>query len=189
MGRTLIVNTNPRSDQYSVNLALACRLASAFEEPYDMIRLYESDQGYFNYQYQEEWMDLLIQGKRLIFPVPMWNLSIPAALKDFFDKVIKRGVVWELDEQNRFAGLLPDRPSYIIMTSGEYYPPGSPNDFVVPYMKAVLNSIGIKSVFDFCIGGVRENAELLKNKVYMDQKIKEMFEAFHMKDDLPVDIR
>lgn len=121
-----------------------------------------------------------IDAGAVIFPVPMWNLSIPAALKDFFDKVIKRGFVWDLDEKGRFVGLLKDRPVYIIMTSGDFYPFGHPHDFVIPYIRAVLKSIGIKSVYDFRIGGVSGDATLLRDEKFMAEKTKACFKKFRL---------
>ncbi len=174
----LIINTNPRSDVRSVNVALARRLSKRLGGTTKIIRLYESDQKYFSYRFKEDWMKAFIDAGCVIFPVPMWNLSIPAALKDFFDKIIKKGHVWDLDKKNRFVGLLADRPVYIIMTSGDFYHPGHPHDFVVPYMRAVLKSIGIKSVHDFRIGGVKGDATLLKDKKFMAAKTKAMFKAF-----------
>jgi len=174
----LIVNSNPRSEDQSVNLALAQRLAECFDGPLNMIRLYDEHQQYFNYQYNQDWINLLVKSQCLIFPVPMWNLSVPAALKDFLDKVIKRGEVWDLDQDRKFKGLLPDRPAFIIMTSGDFYHPGHPQDFVVPYLRAVLNSIGILTVKDYRIGGVRGDAKLLADKKFMDERTQEMLRTF-----------
>ena len=162
----------------SVNIALAKKLADTMGGPTEIIRIYDYDQRYFNYQFNQEWIDLLVNAKSLIFPVPMWNLSIPAALKDFLDKVIKKGQVWDIDKNNQFIGLLKDRPTYIIMTSGDYYLPGHPHDFVVPYLQTLLRNLGIKTVKDFRIGGVKGDASLLADKKFMEAKTKEMFKAF-----------
>ena len=174
----LIINTNPRSDNQSVNITLARTLADCLEGPVQVIRLYDAEQKYFNYHFNQEWVKLLIQAKYLIFPVPMWNFSIPAALKDFFDKVIKKGEVWDLDKNNKFVGLLSDRPAFIIMTSGDFYPSGHSQDFVIPYIKTILNAIGIKNVKDFRVGGVRGDAKLLADKKFMETTTKAMLKTF-----------
>ena len=174
----LLINTNPRQDRYSLNITLAKRLALALGGQMKMIRLYNSKQEYFNYKFNQKWIHLVKEAKVLIFPVPMWNLSIPAALKDFFDKIVKKGELWDLDSNNRFQGLLKDTTAFIIMTSGDYYPAGHPQDFVIPYLRTLLNSLGIKDIKDFRIGGVKGNSELVSDKAFLEAKSHEMFEAF-----------
>jgi len=173
----LIIDPNPKDDQYSLNSALAQRLAQALGGKTKVIRLYEGDQKYFNYEYNQEWIDLVAGARRLIFPVPMWNFSIPASLKDFFDKIIQRGKLWDFDENKNYAGLLKRHSAYIIMTSGDHFPADSPKDFVVPYLRVILEFLGITQLKDFRIGGVR-NKNIIGDPVYLDQKTREMFTAF-----------
>ena len=137
----LIIDPNPKDDQYSVNGALAQRLANVLGGPTSVIRLYEADQKYFNYEYNQEWMNAVLHAQRLVFPVPMWNMGIPAALKDFFDKITKRGQLWDFDENKKYIGLLKEKSAFIIMTSGDVHTDDSPNDFVVPYLKVFFEFI------------------------------------------------
>ena len=180
----LIIDPNPKDYQCSLNSALAQRLAQAFGGETKVIRLYEGDQKYFNYEYNQEWIDLVIGARRLIFPVPMWNWGIPAALKDFFDKIIQRGKLWDFDEEKKYVGFLKKRSAYIIMTSGDFFSADSPKDFVVPYLRTILGFLGIGDVKDFRIGGVR-NKNLVGDPVYLDCKTQEMFAAFGFKGSLP----
>ena len=85
----LIIDPNPQNDQHSLNGALASRLAKALGGETKTIRIYDANQGYFNYQFEQNWIDLILESSNLIFPVPMWNYSIPASLKDFVDKTTK----------------------------------------------------------------------------------------------------
>lgn len=177
----LVIDPNPKDDQYSLNSALAQRLAKRLGGKTNIIRLYEGDQRYFNYEYKQEWIDLVVGARRLIFPVPMWNFGIPASLKDFFDKIIQRGRLWDFDENKNYVGLLKKHSAYIIMTSGDHFPPDSPKDFVVPYLRMILEFWGIEVVKDFRIGGVR-NKNLVNDQIFMDEKTREMFEAFGLKE-------
>ena len=176
----LIIDPNPKHDQYSLNTALALRLAQELGQETKILRLYDGDQHYFNYEYNQEWVDSILAARRLIFPVPMWNLSIPASLKDFFDKVIQRGRLWDLDENKNYVGLLKEHSAYIIMTSGDYYPPASPNDFVVPYLKTILSFLGIPDIKDFRVGGVR-NKNIVDDPHYMAERTQEMLKVFGLK--------
>ncbi len=180
----LIINPNPKEDHYSLSATLAARLAHHLSGETKTIRIYEGPQNYFQYQCHQPWIDLMIEAAVLIIPVPMWNFTIPAALKDFFDKITKEGQLWRLGEdKNSFVGLLKDRPVYIIMTSGLIYPPGDKRDFVIPYLKEFFAFLGIRNVKDFRVGGVTNSPELVQNADYMEKTTKKMFAAF----DLPLD--
>ena len=176
----LIIDPNPKDDPYSLNSALAQCLAKKLGGETKVIRPYEGDQRYFHYEYNQEWIDSVVSARRLIFPVPMWNFSIPASLKDFFDKVIQRGKLWDFDENKNYVGLLQKHCAYIIMTSGDHFPPDSPKDFVVPYLRTVLEFLGIAPVQDFRLGGIR-NKNLVNDPAYLDEKTREMFTAFGIK--------
>lgn len=172
----LIIDPNPKDDQHSVNGALAKRLASHLQGPTRTIRLYDSDQRYFNYEFNQDWIELLKESDHLIFPVPMWNYMMPASLKDFFDRTVKRGQLWDLDAEKKYVGLLKNKKAYIIMTSGDLHPAGSEADFLIPYMRYILGFLGIREVFEFRLGGVR-NKSLASDQAYMDEKTTEMLKA------------
>ena len=174
----LIINANPKDDTRSLSAALSLRLAERLEGQTQMIRIYESDQKYFHYQHNQEWINLVVSAQSIILPVQMWNFTIPAALKDFFDKITKQGQLWELSSDQRFIGLLKDRPVYVIMTSGLDYPPGSPQDFVVPYLKVFFEFLGIRNLKDFRVGHVANSARLITDHRYMEEKSQAMFKAF-----------
>ncbi len=176
----LIVNPNPKDDRHSLSGALAQRLARYLGGKTRTIRLYESPQQYFNYACNQEWIDQVIDSENIILPVPMWNFTIPAALKDFFDKITKQGQLWEIGPDNNFIGLLKDRPVFVIMTSGLHYPPGSGQDFVVPYLKTFFEFLGIKDVRDFRIGNVNNSGELVSDQKYLEEKTQAMLKAFQL---------
>lgn len=174
----LIINPNPKKSAQSVGSTLARRLADHFSGETRVIRIYEFNQQYFNYKFNQEWIDLVLAAKRLVLPVPMWNFCIPAALKDFFDKIAKQGVLWDLDKNNKYKGLLKNKTAYIIMTSGDQYPPNADCDFVIPYLRTFLTFIGVSEVKDFSVGGVTKSTELAADRSYLNQKTKEMLKAF-----------
>jgi FMN-dependent NADH-azoreductase len=173
----LIINSSPK-DAHSVGVTLAERLAQTLGGPRHMIRIYDDHDGYFNFKFHEAWIDEVIRAERLIIPVAMWNFAIPAALKDFLDKISKRGKLWDLDGNNRMTGLLKDRPIYIIMTSGYEYETGHPHDFVTPYLKAVWASFGVRDVREFRVGGVDRSRALSSDESYLQDKTAEMLKTF-----------
>ncbi len=177
----LIINSNPKPDDQSVSGTLAQMLVQHLDGPSHTLRIYEESrgQGYFQFQHHEPWMEQFVAARRLILPVPMWNYAIPAALKDFFDKITKINKVWKL-ENNQFVGLLTDRPVYIIMTSGLAYPPGHRQDFVVPYLKVFFEFLGIHDVRDFRVSGVTRSAKLVADASYMAQLRQDMLRTFQL---------
>ncbi|GEM_PF-3389001 len=176
----LIVHSTPKDIAKSLGGALAIQLAGHLGGKTRTLRLYDSNQGYFNYQSNEEWVSAVISARHIILPVPVWNFSIPAALKDFFDYIIKEGKLWKMEKDGSSLGLLSDRPVYIIMTSGWNYPSGSAQDFIVPYLRCVFSFIGIKNVKDFRVSGVSNNEKLIADKAYFEDKARQMYDAFNV---------
>jgi FMN-dependent NADH-azoreductase len=172
----LIINSSPKNE-FSVGVTLAERLAAALGGPRREIRLYDHP-GYFNYQFQDGWIDEVIAAQALIMPVAMWNFGIPAALKDFLDKISKRGRVWELDKSYKMYGLLKDRPVYVIMTSGYEYETGHPANFVTSYLKTVWASFGVLDVREFRVSGVFNSPNLCKDEHFIKQKTDDMIKTF-----------
>ena len=173
----LIVNSSPKQE-HSVGLILAQRLAERLGDPVKTINLYDSQEQYFNFKFNQEWIDLVKASRRIIIPAAMWNLGIPAALKDFFDKIIKKGELWDWDDHNKYIGLLSDRPVYIIMTSGLEYGPNSADDFVIPYLKAILSAIGIRSIYDFRVENITDSRKMSKDAEFLQQQTQAMLKEF-----------
>ena len=173
----LIINSSPKQE-HSIGVILAERLVGRMPGPTKMVNIYGSDQKYFHFKFNQEWIDLVKAASRIIIPVAMWNLTIPAALKDFLDKIIKRKELWDLDERNQYVGLLADRPVYVIMTSSAEYGPQSPDDFVMPYLKAVLKSIGIHTVYEFRVENIFDSRKMSKDAQFLQQQTQAMHKAF-----------
>ena len=174
---SLIINSSPKNG-YSVGVTLAERFAKSLGETPRMIRIYDDTSGYFNFKFNDAWIDEVIQAKSVIIPVAMWNFGIPAALKDFLDKISQRGKLWDLDKNNQMIGLLHDRPTYVIMTSGYDYDIGHPNDFIVPYLKTVWASFGVRDVREFRVGGVERSRALCEDENYLKRTTDAMIKHF-----------
>jgi FMN-dependent NADH-azoreductase len=80
----------------------------------------------------------------LVIAAPIYNFSIPAALKAWIDLVARAQLTFKYTE-NGPRGLLADRKTYVISPSGGV-PVGSPVDFATPYLRHVLSFIGITDV-------------------------------------------
>jgi len=77
----------------------------------------------------------------------MWNLSIPAILKAYFDYVSVTGITFKHTE-NGAIGLLKNKKAVVIMTTGGEYltPPFDQWDFASKYAISMLKFFGVEDV-------------------------------------------
>jgi FMN-dependent NADH-azoreductase len=80
---------------------------------------------------------------------PMWNFSIPYALKYYIDAIVQPGYTFRYDEQGRAIGMVEGKRMICITTRGGDYSPGTPfhaYDFQEPYLRAIFGFIGITDI-------------------------------------------
>ncbi|GHB34338.1 FMN-dependent NADH-azoreductase [Salinicola rhizosphaerae] len=88
--------------------------------------------------------------RRLIVTTPMHNFGMPAALKLWVDYVLRIHRTFTSTPLGK-VGLLEDRPTLVIVSSGGFHQTGEsrqPN-FLTPHLRAILATLGIHSV-EFC---------------------------------------
>jgi FMN-dependent NADH-azoreductase len=97
------------------------------------------------------WSDLLIeelkQADCIVIGAPMHNFTVPSVLKAWIDHVVRIGVTFNATPHGK-VGTLPDRPVYIAVSSGGYRTGERARqpDFFEPYLRAILATIGLKSL-------------------------------------------
>lgn len=79
----------------------------------------------------------------IVLAAPMYNFSVPAALRDYFDHVARAGVTFRYTEAGP-EGLLKGKKTYVLITRGGSYAGGA--DTQVPYLKQFLGFIGLTDV-------------------------------------------
>ena len=80
----------------------------------------------------------------LVLGVPVYNFSIPAALKAWIDLVARAGVTFRYTDKGPL-GLLKNKKAYLILASGGT-PIGSAIDFASGYLRHVLGFLGIEDL-------------------------------------------
>jgi FMN-dependent NADH-azoreductase len=84
-----------------------------------------------------------IAADRYLFAVPMWNGGVPYRLKQYIDVIHQPGLLWGLDPQKGYFGLLKDNKAVLALTSGAFGPsmpsPAFGVDHHSTYLKAWLN--------------------------------------------------
>jgi FMN-dependent NADH-azoreductase len=79
---------------------------------------------------------------------PMNNYTVPATLKTWLDHVVRIRRTFVGTPQGK-VGLLRDRPTYIVTVAGGYHADDAAvlqPDFLTPYLRAILSTIGIQDV-------------------------------------------
>lgn len=106
-----------------------------------------------------DWSERLIveleQSDILFIVTPMHNFTVPAALKLWIDHVIRINRSFESTPQGKI-GLMQDRPTFILVSSGGFHvgERAKQLDFLTPYLRYALASIGIKDVHFFPLEGL-----------------------------------
>lgn len=79
-----------------------------------------------------------------VFGVPMYNFAVPAVFKAYIDLIARAGKTFSY-EGGRPKGLLTGKQAFVITASGGDYSsePMKGMDFVEPYIRAVMNFLGV----------------------------------------------
>nr|WP_300309623.1 NAD(P)H-dependent oxidoreductase [Halomonas sp.] len=83
----------------------------------------------------------------LLIATPMHNFTVPAALKLWIDHVVRIHRSFRATAQGK-QGLLWDRPTFVFVSAGGIFQGemSMQPDFLTPYLRHVLSTIGIHSV-------------------------------------------
>lgn len=93
----------------------------------------------------------------LVIGVPIYNFSIPAALKAWIDMIARARLTFRYTE-NGPKGLLEGKKAYLVVATGGV-PVGSAVDFATPYLKHALAFIGITDVEVIAADKLNSHAE------------------------------
>ena len=81
-----------------------------------------------------------------LISTPMWNFSIPYALKYYIDSIIQPGYLYKYNEQGQPIGLVHGKKMICVTSRGGDYSEKSPlhaYDFQEPYLRAIFGFTGI----------------------------------------------
>lgn len=97
----------------------------------------------------------LEQHDMLFIVTPMHNFTVPAALKLWIDYVIRINRSFYSTPQGK-VGLMKDRPTFVLVSSGGFHvgERAKQTDFLTPYLRYALASIGINDVHFFPLEGL-----------------------------------
>jgi FMN-dependent NADH-azoreductase len=89
-------------------------------------------------------IDEVLDADVLVIGAPMYNFSIPAALKAYFDQIARAGRTFKYTESGP-VGLVEGKKAYVVIATGGVAL-GSPYDFSKGYLQTFLGFIGVTDV-------------------------------------------
>lgn len=118
----------------------------------------------------------------IVLGCPMYNWSVPSALKAYIDQVIRVNETIEIigeDPKNPYKGLLQNKSVYLLLSrgnggygEGEFF---EHMNFQSKYLKTVFNIMGIDDVTEIAMNGEAFGGELFENSIReMHSKINQL---------------
>jgi FMN-dependent NADH-azoreductase len=98
----------------------------------------------------EQLIEELLWADRLLLGVPMYNFSVPSALKAYLDNIVRINRTFTFDPATyTFQGLVKGKKALIVTPSAGNFVVGTPLEvmnFCDTYLRSVLGFIGIEDV-------------------------------------------
>jgi FMN-dependent NADH-azoreductase len=99
-----------------------------------------------SWEQMESLIDQFLAADLYLISTPMWNFSIPYALKYYIDSIVQPGYLFQYNEKGQTEGLATGKKMVCITSRGGNYAPGAPfhsYDFQEPYLRAIFGFVGI----------------------------------------------
>lgn len=100
----------------------------------------------------------------LVIATPMHNYGVPAVLKAWVDQIVRIHRTFRSTHEGK-VGVLADRPVVVVVASGGWFtgpsPIGTPAqpDFLTPYLRAILATIGLRDLRLVTLEGMARGAD------------------------------
>lgn len=100
-------------------------------------------------------LDEIAAADDILITVPMYNFGVPSGLKAWVDQIVRVGKTFSFDGTS-FGGLVHGKRAFVVIAYGAagYQDQMQAADFVAPYLKFVLNFIGISDVTIIPVEGI-----------------------------------
>jgi FMN-dependent NADH-azoreductase len=98
----------------------------------------------------------LLAADAILLSVPIYNFSIPSALKAYFDQIVRVGRTFGYDPAKGLFGLVESRPVYVAAVYGASgYGSGTLQSYnhLEPYLRSLFGFLGLSDLTFFSIEG------------------------------------
>jgi FMN-dependent NADH-azoreductase len=113
----------------------------------------------------------------IVIGAPMYNWSIPSALKAYIDQVLRVNETFKInpaDARHPYIGLLQNKTLFLLLSRGDDgYEDGEHNahlNFQSTYLKMVFNMMGVSNTHIIAINGASINKEKFKETINAAQQ-------------------
>jgi FMN-dependent NADH-azoreductase len=109
----------------------------------------------------------------VVIGTPMHNLTLPSALKAWIDHIVRARRTFKMTAEGKI-GTLRDRPVFVAVASGGRFSGERARqpDFLTPYLKTILSSIGLYDLTFFSVQGTGSNpASVTKARADADEAV------------------
>jgi FMN-dependent NADH-azoreductase len=116
----------------------------------------------------------------VVIATPMHNFTVPSALKAWIDHIVRVRRTFNVTADGK-AGTLRDRPVFVAVSSGGRYSGDRARqpDFLTPYLKAILGTIGLHDLTFFSVQGTGAGPEAIAAaRARTDQALRAYFSSF-----------
>jgi len=114
----------------------------------------------------------------IVLGVPMYNWSIPSALKAYIDQIMRINETWKLNPENKlkpYTGLLKDKTLFLLLARGSNgYESGELNQHMnhqSTYLKTIFNVMGINNIHEIAVNGTSLDVEELNLSINKAQQL------------------
>jgi FMN-dependent NADH-azoreductase len=120
----------------------------------------------------------------IVLGTPMYNWSIPSALKAYIDQVVRVNETFKFDATNPqypYIGLLENKTLFMLLSRGDQgYEKGGYNEhmnFQDPYLKTVFNIMGVHHIHTIAINGISYGPEKAQKSIALShQELKDLID-------------
>jgi FMN-dependent NADH-azoreductase len=109
----------------------------------------------------------------IVIAAPMYNFSIPATLKNYFDAITKAGVTFKYETKGP-VGLIQNKKAYVIISRGGKYKEAGIT-FQEDYLKMQLDFIGITEVKFIFVEGLAMGVPVEEVEASFQNQFKNLF--------------
>lgn len=104
----------------------------------------------------------LMDADALLIDTPMYNFSIPSALKAWIDQIVRIGETFKFSPNSGFEGLVTGKQAYVITASGASFSDENMKalDFMTPYLNTLLGFLGFTEIKFFTVEGTTTDESL-----------------------------
>jgi FMN-dependent NADH-azoreductase len=126
----------------------------------------------------EELIQELESADFVVIATPMHNFTVPVALKAWIDHVVRVRRTFNVTAQGKL-GALRDRPVFVAVSSGGRFSGERTHqpDFLTPYLRAILGTIGLHDLTFFSVEGSEPDA-VAAARTKVDQEMQRYFLGF-----------